>query len=311
MKTMPRPMIDARRRRAALLLEVLIALTIAVFAMGLMAGQLVGGLRLTYDADFQTRAVQLSDRLLALLELDMETAARFFSDQSIDGDFGEGNPGWFWRAYIEPLQDFEGLGRVTIEILYQTDEERIDHIEGATVVRSLHLLKADPGRIDLAEDFGVPEEQLALLSEMVPIPGFDPQSLDPQQLVSLDPATLLEMLPVLLPLLQQFGGIGGGGGMLGELLGGALPPGLEGLEGLMGGAGGEGGPQSEADRIRDAVRDATGEDLPPELLENIGGGQGGNRRGGAFRPPGRGQNINDLNNNRGGRGRGNRGGGEE
>lgn len=296
-----------RVRRGALLLEVLVALTILVFALGMLGAQLVGGMRLTHEADLQTRATQLSDRLLALLELDRSTAERFFGDRQVEGDFGEANPGWFWRAAVEPT-DVEGLGRVTLEILHQSDPRRPADIRDAVPVRRVHLLKADPARIDLAEDFGVDEQTLEEFAANIPIPGLDPHALDPQALVSLDPATLLELLPQLLPLIQQFApGLGqrlealSSGGMLSDpnqlrelLEGGTIPPDLADLSGQL--------PQIPG--------------LPPGQIAPPRGGRrppgdlGGRTADGSGRPELRrggsrgGLTIDELNRNRGGSPRG-------
>lgn len=289
---------DLRMRRGGLLLEVLLALAIMTMALGLMSGQLSGGMRLTQEADAQTRAALLSDRVLALLELDMALAERFFTQQEIDGDFGDENPRWFWRARVEQIPDVTGLGRVEISILYQGDPNRPAEIEGAGVVRRMHLLKADPGRINLVEDFGVSEEKLAEFASLAPIPGLDPANLDPQALVSMDPQQLLELLPMLLPLLQQFGGGRGGdfdfsngpptpeqlAELLGQLTGGGggeRPPGIPNLPG-MGGGGGRGGPAGGGLGIGDLndLRGGGGRGAPPP------GGRGG--PGGPPAPGGRG-----------------------
>jgi len=277
--------------RAALLLEVIVALTIMVAAMGILGAQLISGLRITEEAETQTRAAQLADRILTLLELDLQTVERFFAERTVEGDFGLQYPGWFWRAQVEQT-DTPGLGLVSVEVLRQPDYERRDSIEGATVVRQMHLLKADPGRIDLARDFGYSQEQIELITSTIPIPGFDPANVNPQELVALDPATLLELLPALLPLLQQYAG----GGMplpdnlppeLRELLGGAggdvRIPRFRGVS--PGGAsaiGGGGNPQT--DMLRDLIRSRLGDQITDEqldqLLSNMGGG--GPRRGGGM-----------------------------
>lgn len=286
----------------------LVALTILVFALGLLGAQLVGGVRLTAEADLQTRVVQLSDRLLALLELDQQTAERFFADRQVEGDFGEAHPGWFWRAAVEPT-DVEGLGRVTVEILHQPDPRRQGDIREAVRVRRLHLLKADPGRIDLARDFGVDEQKLEELTATVPIPGLDPHALDPQRLVSLEPALLLELLPQLLPLIQQFApGLGqrleelAGGtdlfsdpNQLRELLeGGQLPPELADLSTgqppSLGGLAGQIAPPRGGQRGPGDRGGLPGGSGRPELRG------GGGSRGGVT--------IDELNRNRGGSSRG-------
>lgn len=185
-----------------LLLEVVLALTLVAGAMGILGAQLVNGLKLTSRGEQQTRAAELGDRLLALLELDQEMAERMFNERKVDGDFGDEYPGFLWQAWIEPT-DIDGLGLLNLEIRYVENEADYGDVRQSQVVRSLHLLKANPGRIDLAADFGVDEEQITQIVQQVPIPGFDPNALDPQMLAALDPAMLLEVLPVILNAIQQ------------------------------------------------------------------------------------------------------------
>ncbi len=287
------------RRTGAMLLEVIIAFSIMVFAMAVLGAQLYSGMRTTAQAEEITQAGQLADRMLALVELEPNTVQQFFEQKEMDGDFDEQYPGWFWRATVEPLSDNddEQLGMVTIEILHQTDSEQRDSIDGARIVRTLHMLKANPAKIDLAKDFGVPEEQLEMLASFIPIEGFDPKALDPQALVSLDPETLMGLLPVLLPLLQQFqlGGVNLpnnispemlsqlAGGNLGDLssllatMGGGGGGGLPAIPGLAGGAGGGGG--GDLGAIRELIKSTLGDQLSDEelsqLLSSIGPGGGG------------------------------------
>jgi hypothetical protein len=139
-------MIHPPRRHAVLLLEVVVALAVMVTAMGFLGAQLVGGIRMTMYAEEQTRAAQLADRMLALLELDPNTVARFVAERQADGDFGKQYPEWFWRAYAEELKETENLeeqrriSRITVEILHQPGAGRDADIEEAQVVRRLHLL---------------------------------------------------------------------------------------------------------------------------------------------------------------------------
>src|SRR5262245_57054198 len=231
----------------------------------------------------QTRASQLADRIMALLELDPTTMQRVFVDQESDGEFGDDYPGWFWRVSLEPTPT-TGLGHVTVEVLHQPDLSRKGDIDDARVVRRLHMLKADPGRIDLEKDFGVEQEMVESVMSQIPIPGLDPTALDPQQIVGLSPAELMQLLPTLLPLLQQFGG---GGGNLNDLL--AMLGGGGNLQDLLGGAGGggPGGPAGGADMLRNLIQQQLGDRVSDADLDRIfgaiggtpGGGRGG-RRGG-------------------------------
>ncbi|MCG3126838.1 MAG: hypothetical protein CHACPFDD_01693 [Phycisphaerae bacterium] len=268
-------------RCGALLLEVVVAMTILIAAMAFIGTQMVAGIRTVGLGEQETRLSELADRLLALLELDMQTSERLFTDRSTEGDFGDQYPEYSWQASVETTE-LPGLGQVTIEILYLPDTPSNPNDDEPVVVRRMYLLKADPGRIDFGADFGMNEEQLTQLSQTIPIPGFDPTQFNPQELVSQDPATLLQMLPVILAMLQQYTG----GQGIEELLG---PGGLEGatpdqirelLAGQLGDlAGGEGLPGGEpGDEAGERTGVNAGLIAPPP-----GGGRsatGGTRRGG-------------------------------
>lgn len=297
---------------------------IVVASLGLISSQLLGGLQMTAYSDEQTRANQLADRILGLIEMDPDSLQQLFENQEADGDFGEQLPGWYWRVTVEPILDVEGLGQVTVEVLRAPGAEFGDPIDRAAPVRVLHLLRADPGRINLAEDFGISEEQLTILQETIPIAEFDPTNLDPLAIASLDPEMLMEVLPQILPLLGAFGGSGPGGaggdvtpeqimGMLGG--GGGRPqiqnpfsPGGMAGGGQGGGRRGEGGPRGARDPGMDAIRELLGDSLPEGALNDSGGD------GGRVGPDGRPIGIRELDsqrdarNRRGARDGGGRGG---
>lgn len=227
-------MISATRRsrvRAVLLLEVVVALAVMVTAMGFLGAQLVGGIRMTMYAEEQTRAAQLADRMLALLELDPNTVERFVAEREADGDFGEQYPEWFWRAYAEELEETENLeeeqrlSRVTVEILHQPGVGRDADIDEARVVRRLHLLKAAPGTIDLEEDFGVPAGQVESIMDAIreywPDAITETGEIDLRVLMQ---NTSIEDLFMLMPMLAGLaGGQFGDGNPLGSLGGEDLP----------------------------------------------------------------------------------------
>jgi len=280
-----RPRRGPRHRPGALLLETLIALTIMIAAMGLLAGQLVSGLRMVREAEEQTRAGELADRMLTMLELDLPTMEQFLLDEKTDGDFGEQYPGWHWRALVQET-DIPGLGSLTIQILRQSDPEHLDELEGARVVRSVHVLKAEPGTIDLERDFGLTKSQTEMLSLVLQQMGFGP-NIDPHQLAAMEPEMMFQMVPLMLPLFAQMsggglpGGLGGllGDGGLGDLLGGGqIPPELLDMLG-----GGQIPPELfnmlgsgalSPDLINQFLGGAGG-GLPPGLLEQLGGLGGG------------------------------------
>src|SRR5262249_3392707 len=172
-------------RRGALLLEVLVALTILVVALAVLGGQLSSGIQMTGQAEKQVRASQLADRIMSLVQLDPTIIEQVFTSGQTDGDFGDQYPGWFWRVSLEAT-DVPGLGAVTVQVLNQEDQQdkqKKGDISTARVVKQLHMLKADPGRVNLETDFGVDQEQIQQFASAVPIPGFDPTAINVQAIV--------------------------------------------------------------------------------------------------------------------------------
>ena len=296
----------ATPRRGVLLLEVIVALTIMVSAMGLLGAQLVGGIKMTMYAEEQTRAAQLADRMLALLELDPNTVTRFVAEREADGDFGEQYPEWFWRAYAEELEETEDLeqeqrlSRVTIEILHQPGVGLDADIEDARAVRRLHLLKAAPAMIDLEEDFGVPAEKVETIMELIasiaPDAITETGEIDIRVLMQF---TGIEDLFALMPMLaglagggfgdENLAGLLGGEGLSSDVINSFLEAGLGGdispdmIQGLLSGAGGDFG-AGNADAILQMIQSQLGGQLSADdlnfLLSNIGqGGLGGGRGG--------------------------------
>lgn len=294
------------RRRAALLLEVVIALTIMVAAVAMLGSQLVNGLQLVQLDEKQTRAAELADRMLALLEMDQALLQRVFTDQEDSGDFGQAHPGYFWRVRLEPTPTV-GLGQVTLTILFNESMERLDSIDAAKPVRTVSLLKADPGKINLATDFGASEAQMEALNQALPLLGIDPTALNPQDIVSRDPLELFQLLQTLLPIIQQYSG-----GqlpidlsqvqspeqmmeLLNQLQNGQVP----GVPGAPGGGAGQPGSIEDLIRLRDqlggdaaggapgAIRSGASPQPPRGLRPNVPGrGESGDRgRDGAGGPP--------------------------
>jgi hypothetical protein len=259
------------RRRSALLLEVVVALAIMVSAMGLMAAQLSSGLQMATLNEDQLRGSLLAERMIALIELDPITQELIANDELVEEEFGDEYPGYFWRVINEPVNrdEEDGLHIIVLEVLYQRDQERLDSIDDADVIRRLAMLKAPPNTIDLVADAGLPEETIDQIRQLIPIADFDPRAVNLQQIVAMDPEAMLQLLP----LLQSFMGAAQGGG----------------LEGLSGG---------DVERLRELQGQLGGvEGLDPDALDELGvladpgqldrggrrgagGGEGGGRRGG-------------------------------
>jgi hypothetical protein len=311
----------AAARRGALLLEVVIALAVLVAAMGLLGAQLAGGLEMVKYADTELRGSLLADRILALVQADPNMQKRMAEYEELEDKFGDDYPGYFYYIKTEPVdRETQDLKVVTIRVLHQPNAEHPDSIDGAVVVRQLGLLRADPPKVDLIEQAGLSEDLAEQLRQLVPIAGFDPHAVDLHQLVAmLDEGTLQQLLPMLMPLLQQLqnGGLPPEWASLaGSVLGGGIPGGV-----VPGGSPPSGGlpPGTSAQDLADAIRQMAGNagqqpppgaGLPPRppmpgVNPGLGGPQpppppaGGGatpppppRRNGGPPPPGRGSGAN-------------------
>lgn len=293
-----RPEVRKARRPAALLLEVVIALTVLVAAMGLLGAQLVGGLELTHFAEDQFRASLIADQVLNVLQLDPTFQEMIDAEEELEWREEYRKllplpPEFTWRVLREPVyrDEEDGLQRVLIQVLRTKPDQTEPEI-----VRQIGYLKAPRATVDLAADAGLSEDMLEQIQQMIPIPDFDPHNVDLQQLVSmLDPEMLALIMPMIQPYLQQLGiNPDDVGGMLEDLAGGQIPDQL--------------GGNDLADQIRDAINQQTG-GQPPGLQPPAGGrrparsppmaGPGGNQGG---RGPGNGgRGPGNPGGNRGGR----------
>lgn len=233
-------------KRAALLLEVVVAMTVLVAALGLLGAQLARSLDMVRYAEDQLRASQLTERLLALVEFDPNVQQRLAEAglEWAQDAFGKDTPGYFWRVKAEPVDKDDpnsvDLGLVTLQVLFQPDGEHPDTIDGAQVVRQVAFLKAKPAQIDLQQMGLTPEAlgELALPAELAgqlpdllaALGGFESGQVSIQQIVqALDTETLQIIMPVLQTLLARLGTEGQSGdlgALAGELgTGGPFPPG--------------------------------------------------------------------------------------
>jgi hypothetical protein len=214
-----------------------VALAVLVAAMGLLGAQLAGGLNMAAYSEEQLRASLLADRLLAMAQLDPNMQVLLSQSDDFEDKFGDDAPGYFWHVLTEPLdQDKpDDMKVVTLEVLYQPDKELQDSASGintATVLRRLAFFKGKPGTLNLVEQAGLSEEAAEELRQAIPIPGFDPSQVDLQQLMSLlTPDQINQILPMLVPLLQQIGAgnfsdLGGLAQQVSGALGQNLPGGM-------------------------------------------------------------------------------------
>lgn len=271
-------------RRAALLLEVVIALTILTTAMGFLCAQLSRGLDMTDYSERQLHAAYLSERVLAQLEQDpnfIEQLDELPEAEPLEAEFGEAYPGYFWRVWWQPIsEEDETLRQWQIEVLHQANPELIDDSDTARVVYHVAFLKAPRATVNLIEDGGLSEGMAEQLRATLPIPDFDPQAVDLHEIVAINPELLLELLPTLMSLMGDLSSLQEGGiDALRDQFSGALSDELPDL-----GAGGLTPEQRE--QVRELIEGQIGGAAPPGGRgPRHGRGMGGSGGGGEGEKP--------------------------
>jgi hypothetical protein len=133
-----------------------------------------------------------------------------------EGEFGLVFPGYGYRVLVDPTE-VDMLNRVTIELSRaEFDEETGTLLEQPEPVYVVRTLRATPPKINLdSEKSGVSlsVDQRSSLQALGLID--DDGNFNIQKLVAMDPAALLELLPV---LMSSFGG-----GQLAQMMGGMSP----------------------------------------------------------------------------------------
>ncbi|MEK6643674.1 MAG: hypothetical protein AABZ08_07165 [Planctomycetota bacterium] len=189
----------SRARRAAALLEVVVALSILLLAMA-MVGMAFRNGAMNVDRSEQTaRAIQMTQRLLG----ELSTRVTVVGEKEAAGSFGdEYPPDMCWRVAVTVADQLPGLLNLEIEIFNGAPESKEE--ERQTILRTFSQ-QAVFVPINMQRDFGMTAEQLEQLTQA--IPGgqavFDPTNFDPASIARLDMDMLKELLPI---LMQAFGG---------------------------------------------------------------------------------------------------------
>ncbi len=230
-------------RRSAALLEVVLSLSILLIAMSVVGLTFRNGERNVDLADQTTRGMLLTERLLA----EMDTAILDMEEREQSGWFGEeGVPGMSWRVEINPNEDIKGLVDIDISIFMGDPDVPEKH----ELVLSTRVQRPEPKGIDFEKDFGLDQDQIAMISEAIPggAAVFDATNFDPRSLAQLDLDSIIDLLPM---LLQVFGGSLGGNSQLDGILQAAQQGDLSGAQNLaqqaadQAGAGGATGGQGD------------------------------------------------------------------
>jgi len=207
-----------------MLLEVLLSLSILTLGMATIGIQVNGGLKLEIEAAELFRSSSLVESMVSQVETLVArelaesqtggTASGPARDLEIEGEFGLVFPGYGYRVLIEPT-DVLDLNRVTIELLeapYNPNTGEL--LEEGERVHLVRMLRASPPKINL-EKLGVnlPPEQRTLLETGGLLD--DNGNLNIQALLGMDPAALLELLPLLIGAF--------GGGQMADMMGNMSP----------------------------------------------------------------------------------------
>lgn len=215
-------------RRGAALLEVVIALSILLVAMSVIGAVFRTGLFHVEHAERMNQATLMTDRLLTAVDLRIIAPG----EREQTGVFtGETMAGMSWSIEAQPIEAMPGLYHVGVSI-FMGDPDGQDRQHLLTT----YVLRAEPRNVDLENDFGIPAEQLEMLTDAIPGGSalFDPHNFNPQ-----DPAKLpLDQLKEMLPMIMQALGIALNPGQMDDLLKAAQKGDLSGLQTIAGQAGG-------------------------------------------------------------------------
>ncbi len=211
-------------RRAAALLEVVISLSILLVAMSAIGVAFRTGLFHVEHAERMTQATLMTDRLLTAVDLGMIAP----SDREQTGVFaGETISGMSWSMEAQPIEAMPGLFHVRVSIFMGDPVGKEDQKQH---LLTTYVLRAEPRNVNMETDFGIPAEQLELLTDA--IPGgkevLDPANFNPRDVAKLDLDTLREMLPMILKAL----GIALNPGQMEDVLQAAQKGDLSGLQNI-------------------------------------------------------------------------------
>jgi hypothetical protein len=184
------------------LLETVVATGLLVLGLAVIGAQVQDAYTSIRKMEQRTRAmmlaeVQLAELSLGLIELDSV-------DEVQEGEFGTRYPDWGWRLTLDETE-IETLYQLKLEVLYQPrdDVDETFDYDTAEVVHRLYTFRAAPQKLNFAEAFGIPEDQMEELSEKLAatgIEGMDPEAFDPTVLVTglEDFEQFIEVLPLLM-----------------------------------------------------------------------------------------------------------------
>ncbi len=184
--------------RASVLLEVLVTVTIIAMFMALIGGQILTSVKSAGLIERRQTAMMLAESIASRLQAGgFEVSEQV---QQLSGTFDTAQPGWGWRVSTEPTDD-PTLMRIHLEVLQGDAAQPDASVEAMTRVTDMYTFWAIPAKMNLADDFGLSDEDAAGLASA----GIDVKNFNPASLVGLDLAELLKQYPQLESLLAMYG----------------------------------------------------------------------------------------------------------
>jgi type II secretory pathway pseudopilin PulG len=195
------------RRRAGgyVLLETVIATGMLILGLAVLGTMVQDSDTAVHKLNIQVRARMLAEQFLSLMDagqLELDSL-----DDIEEDDFGSRYPQWGWRLTTNETATDE-LFLLKIDILYhrprEDDEDRYPH-EEAELIYTFYTFRTAPQELNLADSFGLREEEMLDLAEKLGglgVDGLDPDAFDPSILARLEFEELIEVLPTLMDVMH-------------------------------------------------------------------------------------------------------------
>jgi len=191
-------------RAAYVLLETVIATGLLLVGLAVIGAQLQDSNNAVRKMNLKLRAMMLAEMQFAQMDLGL------IELESVDAvqeeDFGPRYPDWAWRLTIEETSiDKMFLLRVDVLNMPREDYEEAFDFDGADSVYTVYALRAAPQPLDVATDFGLPDDQIEDVTQKLGDLGIDASQVNLGALVQPpfdDFAVFAEALPTLMTMFQ-------------------------------------------------------------------------------------------------------------
>lgn len=193
------------RRRSWVLLETVIATGLLIVGLAVIGTQV-------QQADTSIRKMRQRLRAMTLAEmqlarLDMGLVELDTVDEVQEEDFGPRYPDFGWRLTIEET-GHEEMFLLKLDVLYllregEYEPDEFEH-DDAEAIHTVYALRPAPRPLNLAEDFGLDEEEAIALGEkldVLGIEGLSVEALNPTILATLNFEEFLEVVPLIADVL--------------------------------------------------------------------------------------------------------------